>query len=100
MSKMNKESIIKIIQKIHDSDVKNKDVYFQAIYANFKKKYPSLYEMACRDNLDMSMLKFMLDMMEKVNKNETSQHEASVEVGKKLFNEYIESKVSGTTING
>jgi hypothetical protein len=90
---MDKESIMTIVKTIHESSVKNKEVYYQDIYKNFKKKYPNLYSMACGKTVDMVTLEYMLDMMDKVQNNVTDQHQASVEVGQKLFDQFVDPKV-------
>ena len=85
---------MQIVQEIHGSIVANKDQHFSTQYADFKKQYPNLYTMACSGKIkDMTTLEFMLDMLDKVKNNENSTHEASVEVGQRLFNTFVNPKL-------
>ena len=52
-----------------------------------------LYEMCCDTNFDMERLEYMLDMMKKVDTGNMSYHDASVDVGQKLFDHYVASVV-------
>lgn len=94
---LRKEEIIAIVTEINDSLVKNKEQHFLSKYAEFKKQYPMLYTMACKGIPNMSMLEYMLDMMEKIKAQETTSHEASVEVGQKLFNQYVDPNLKHAT---
>ena len=85
-----KEELMKIINVIINSDVKNKEDHFGSIYKNFKKKYERLFTMVCQEKVDMQMLHYMLDMMDKIYHNDTTQEDASVEVGKELFSKFVD----------
>lgn len=85
-----KESILKIVNIIRESNVQNKEAHFENIYKNFKKKYPHLYSMVCQPNVDMNMLNYLLDMMDKIHKNDKTQEDASVEVGQELFTKFVD----------
>lgn len=85
-----KEDMMKIINVIINSDVKNKEEHFGGIYKNFKKKYERLFTMVCQEKVDMTMLHYMLDMMDKIYHNDTTQEDASVEVGKELFAKFVD----------
>ena len=43
--------------------------------------------------MDMNRLKFMLNMINKVNNNEITEHNASVQIGEKLVNEYVKPMI-------
>lgn len=90
---MNRTDILTIVQEINNSHVKNKAIHFAEQYADFKKAYPNLYEMACKGISNISVLEFMLDLMEKVHNNETTTHDASVEVGQRLFDQYVSPRL-------
>jgi len=94
---MNKEEIIAIVSDINYSPVKNKEQHFLTKYADFKKQYPMLYSMACKGIPDMSTLEYMLSMIEKIKTQETTSHDASVEVGQKLFNQYVDPNLKHAT---
>lgn len=98
-----KETIKKIVQIIRESDVTDKETHFQHIYKNFKKKYPMLYSACCKNSFDMKTLEYMLDMLDKIQNNEQSQQQASIEVGQKLFSQFVDVsklKASDTPIEG
>lgn len=88
------QKITSIVHKIASAEMSNKDEYFSEIYKGFKKKYPHLFALACKQQNtstdDMQTLKYMLDMMEKVRKNEGTQEAVSAEVGQTLFNRYVD----------
>ena len=44
-------------------------------------------------NMDMDKLRYMISMAKKIQDNKISEHNASVEVGKELFKEYIEPNI-------
>jgi hypothetical protein len=88
------EKIKAIVTAICNSDVENKQQYFENKYANFKKKYPKLFEMACsREPMEMSNLDFMLAMLSKMKDDSMTQHDASVEVGQFMYDKYIHENI-------
>lgn len=73
-----------------DND-KKKEIFFDK-YADFADKYPTLFDMCFDEKFDISKLRFMLDLRDRVNKKKLTQHDASVEVGKKLVDEFVRGK--------
>ena len=45
--------------------------------------------MVSSGSMDITKLKFMINMLQKVQDNKMSEESASIEVGKQLFNEYV-----------
>jgi hypothetical protein len=89
-----KEQILDIIKEIRKSKVPNKEEYFATIYQSFKDKYPVLFKMACTINdMDISTLEYMLDMLQKIKNNNMTQYDASADVGKKLYDKYIHDNI-------
>jgi hypothetical protein len=68
---------------------KDKEIMFRKRHPDFAERYPALFLMACEPNFDMRKLSFMLDMMSKIDKQETTLDAASKEVGQTLFDEYV-----------
>lgn len=64
--------------------------HYKEKYAEFASKYPNLFEMCCKPACNMTMLSYMLDMWEKVHGQQTSQDDASVQVGQRLFDTYVD----------
>lgn len=94
------DKIMQAVKTIVASEVPNKEKYFEPIYKSLKDQYPQLYALACKSDasLDLKPLEFMLGMMTKINKNETSQSDASVAVGQALFDQFIDvSKLTPST---
>ena len=97
-SKLTKSEIIEIINDIQSSTASNKEEYFQDKYKDFKSKYSNLYTMTCQGKMDMKMLEYMLDMMEKINNKQTTQHEADIVIGQEIFNKFVDvSKLPKST---
>ena len=90
--KYSKNEIMEIIRDIQGTDAEDKEEIFSNKYKSFKDKYANLYTMACgkQGQLDMKMLENMLDMMEKINNKETTQHDADIVIGQEIFNKFID----------
>jgi S-adenosylmethionine:tRNA-ribosyltransferase-isomerase (queuine synthetase) len=88
------EKIKAIVSAMQNTNVENKQQYFESKYANFKKKYPKLFEMACStEAIDISNLDFMLSMLSKIKNENMSQHDASVHVGQFMYDKYIHENI-------
>lgn len=85
---LDREEILEIAADIRNHQ-RTKEEHFNK-HADFAERYPVLFDSMCNPNMDMKMLKYMLDMMEKVQSNTTTQFTASAAVGQKLFNKYVE----------
>jgi len=92
--KMDKNEIKRIVLDIQSSDIANKEEHFGEKYKEFKDRYEVFFTIACSDRkLDPKMLDYVLNMSEKVKQNDISQHDASVEVGQRLYDKYVGHKV-------
>jgi hypothetical protein len=88
------ERIKTIVRSIQEATVSDKFTYFETKYANFKKKYPMLYEQACKNSsFDMKSLDFMLQLLEQMQSSSVSQYDASASVGQMLYNKYIHENI-------
>lgn len=96
MSKLTPDEIYKIAKSISESKVSNKKGYYKSIYKQFYDEQPILYEMCCEKNFDISVLEYMLDMLSKMQSKEITTDQASVDVGQKLFNKYVDLSKSKT----
>lgn len=95
-----KEKIMHIVKTITESTVPNKEKHFAPVYKVFKNKYPQLFALACKSGstMDMKTLEYLLDMLDKVQKQETTQEDASIAVGQALFNQFVDvSKLTPST---
>ena len=86
-----------IVTEIQKSKIKDKESYFKQLYPDFVTKYPTMFQMACTSKIDVANLEFMLDMLEKMNKNEQTQYDASAAVGQMLFDKYVDPKLQNVT---
>lgn len=82
----------------NSSSIKDKKRTYRRVYPDFAEHYPTLFELACTDpSIDMQRLNFMLSMMEQVHAKGMTQHDASVEVGKNLYDGFVKPKLSSET---
>jgi hypothetical protein len=68
---------------------KEKRTHFEEKYPDFARSYPTLFVMCCQDNFDIEMLKFFVSKWRDVKSNRKSQHDASVDVGQRLADKYV-----------
>ena len=59
----------------------------------FKAKFSKLYETVMTPGYDKQSLYTMLTLLEKMGRAEMSQHDASVIVGQRLFDKYVNTKM-------
>jgi hypothetical protein len=58
--------------------------------------YTSIYHKLMKNQLDPSILNSMVDVLQKIENNEFTQHEASVAIGRMLKQIYIDGKIRDT----
>ena len=66
-----------------------KEEHFVIKFKEISDSYPMLIKKACEKDFDFDKLFWMIDQKEKVDTKTTTQHDASVEVGERLVDEYI-----------
>lgn len=59
----------------------------------FKKKFSKLYDTVMTPGYDKQSLYTMLLLLEKMGRSEMSQHDASVIVGQRLFDKYVQTRL-------
>ena len=94
--------IVREIQLSHLSEEQRKGFYSKR-YKKFSERYQILFDMACRPELDIKKLEYMLSMRENVLRGNMSVDNASKHVGQKMFDEYVKPIVGDTppaTIEG
>jgi len=92
------ETIRNIVKDIcnYSGTQKDKERIYTKKYPEFKELYPSLFDMVCENDFDISKFNYMMDLRESVMRKERDIESASVEVGKKFFNIYVEPKLPKT----
>ena len=64
----------------------------EADYKNLHDNFSSLFKLILSGNMDIDRLKYMINMLKKVEKNELTEYDASVSVGKVLVKDFITDK--------
>ena len=67
----------------------------KSCFPEFTEQYPSLLEMLMRPGYDERSLSMMINMLDKMGSNTTTQHEASIKVGQHLINAYVKPQLDG-----
>lgn len=71
-----------------------KHSYYKMKYPDVHERYPFILEKACEPGFDFSKFDWMLDLLEKTEKNAMSTHDASVAVGERLVDEHVKPKLN------
>lgn len=77
-----------IIHEILDNKVNDK-TYYMKYHPDFFSKYPVLSKRIFEPGFDKNFLIYMLEQNSKIENEQVSEHDASVDVGSKLVNTYI-----------
>lgn len=72
----------------HQKQKKEKDE-IQKNHSEFVVAYPKLFEKLLEDNVDKVQLEYILKMYEKVQTRKVGFEDASKEIGKKMFDQYV-----------
>jgi hypothetical protein len=91
---MRAEKLREITKEMCASNSKDKREHFSEKYPTFTKNYPTLFEMCCNDPFDIKKMDFMINMLQQVQNNKISQHDASANVGQILYDEYVKPIVA------
>lgn len=90
---MDAETLRSIVNEIRENSSSYKEGYFEDKYPVFVEKYPMLFKMCCDPTRDIEKVYYMIDMIDQIEKNKMTEHIASVNVGQKLFDEYVKPVV-------
>ena len=95
---MTPEEIQTIVKEVHDKVKQDKiqgldenETKYRLTdeYSDFSMKYPVIFLKSLDGGLDMEQFNFMINMATKVNNKKITQHDASVQIGEKLVNQYV-----------
>jgi hypothetical protein len=90
---MDPELVSTIAHTIRNSKLSNKKDVFKREYKEFADKYPTLFDMCCAPNaVDMNHLDMMILMIKQINSKQVTNHVASVQVGQKLYDAFVNVK--------
>jgi hypothetical protein len=95
------EEILHIVDTIHKSgsSVPEREAINKIRFAEFLKRYPMLFMMACEDHYDKVTLTYMMNMRNKVLSDECSVESASRVIGNKFFNKFVSPVVNDLNAN-
>ena len=93
-----KELVIEIVKDElkYESSAK-KHEYYRAKYPAISEQYKVLIQKACEPGFDIDKFLWMLDMKSQIDSKQISTHDASVEVGKVLVDQYVAPKLNRQT---
>tara|TARA_Y100000389_G_scaffold32461_1_gene27587 strand:+ start:5597 stop:5878 length:282 start_codon:yes stop_codon:yes gene_type:complete len=86
-----------IIQDILSNSDKRSKTQFQHTYPEFFRRCPVLSEKLFDPNMDQSMLRYMLKQKQQIMEQGVTEHEASVNVGHRLVNQYVKPLINSET---
>ena len=58
-------------------------------YPDFSLRYPSIFYSTLEGKMNLTTLEYMVGMASQVNDKSKTQHDASVEVGQKLVDDFV-----------
>jgi phage tail tube protein FII len=76
-------------EKLKEKMKNNKD------FSKLHEKYPSLFDMIIehKEKFEVTKLIHMLGLHKKVDSGSITQHDASVKIGQKYYDEYVKPKI-------
>ncbi len=88
---MMNDEIMRIVEEIQadSSDATTRFHKYKARYPEFASRYPNLFESCCEPKFDMDRLRYMLNLKASIDNKQITHEKASVEVGQRLFTEYV-----------
>lgn len=95
---LSSSAIMEIVHDIRTStlSVSETKTEYAKKYPDFAEQYPVLFASVCEPDFDMNRFKYIMGMRDQVRNNEKSLHDASVQVGQRLFDHYVKPHVSET----
>lgn len=104
MDGISSSEIMRIVREIQSSRLseEQRKGFYSKRYAKFAERYQVLFDMACRPELDMKKLEYMMSMRERVVRGKMSVENASKHVGQTMYDEYVKPIVGDAppTIEG
>jgi|UniRef100_A0A6C0CW72 hypothetical protein len=85
------DSLKEVLLEMEQSPLKGtkKEEYFVTKYKTIADEYPMIIKKACDDDFDYAKMFWMIDKKLEVDSQRISQHDASIEVGEVLVDQYI-----------
>lgn len=86
-----------IIQDILSNPNKQSKTQFQTTYPEFFRRCPVLSEKLFDPKMDRGMLRYMLQQKQQIMEQGVTEHDASVNVGNRLVNQYVKPLLNSET---
>ena len=85
------DSLKKVLLEMKSSPLKQneKEEFFVTKYKSISDEYPMIIKKACEQDFDYAKIFWMIDKKLEVDSKNITQHDASVEIGEVLVDEYI-----------
>ena len=87
--------ILDVVKKVK-ADAEASDLPFDQLKNTLEKKYPdfslryrSIFYSTLENKMDLTTLEYMVNMAQQVKNKNKTQHDASVEVGQKLVDDFV-----------
>ena len=91
----NIENQVDNLKKRLDEMSLNKDVEkLKEEFKNFFERFPTIFNKVIEGTMEMGRLKFMLRMINEIEKKKISKHEASIVVGKELVDNIVKPQIN------
>jgi hypothetical protein len=80
------------IEKLKEAykETDQKYIEIENKYKFFKERYPFLFDMVLKPDMDMDRFKYMINLREDIVNNKTTSEKASIKVGKDLYKDFME----------
>lgn len=88
-----KEAIVNDICKNTNMNEKEKQEYYSKKYEVLYSRYPHIIKKACEPKFDVDRFLWMLSMVDNVNMNNITKHDADIKVGELLVDKHIKPKL-------
>jgi hypothetical protein len=99
---MRPKEILETVKNIQ-KDTDNSELPFDKLkptlekkYPEFSLQYPSIFYSTLEGKMDLTTLEYMVGMADQVNNKSKTQHDASVEVGQKLVDQFVKPALAKT----
>jgi hypothetical protein len=90
--------------RLYNSKNKFTNIPFDELKILMHKKYEYLHDncltiftQCMENNMDISILEFMINQIKNIEKNKISKHDASIKVGEKLVEKYVKPMINKNT---
>lgn len=85
----------RMIVEVEDALRSKTPAQVSAEFADWQKEFPKLFEMVLTRTYSREIMDVMLDQLERVERGNTSQHNASVAVGTILVDRIVKPQLEG-----